>query len=182
MRSRPAAITARARGKRAFGGRAEITLADGRVLADEIAVADAHPASGLPATESERLRAVSAVCFAAPRIIQFSERGGSCSCGERRSSRRCDRRGYIVRPAYPMLTACHSVNGAVGQFQLARSVVLLDRLEVVMKSPVREAYPEVAGGDIGEAEMNTQPNSCVDDVCAQGTPAVVVAGDSGDGC
>jgi hypothetical protein len=64
--------------------------------------------------------------------------------------------GDIVRRGYPMLIACDSINGAVGQFQLARSVVLLDQLEVVMKSPVREAYPEVAGGDIGEAEMDTQ--------------------------
>jgi len=87
-----------------------------------------------------------------------------------------------LRPGYPMVTACGSINGAVEQFQLARSVVMPDRLEVVMKSPVREAYPEVAGGDIGEAEMDAQPHSCVDDVCAQGTPAVVVAGDSGDGC
>jgi hypothetical protein len=46
-----------------------------------------------------------------------------------------------------MRTACGSINGAVGQFELAPSVVLLDRLEVVVKSPVREAYPEVAGGE-----------------------------------
>ncbi|AUI59436.1 MmgE/PrpD family protein [Amycolatopsis sp. BJA-103] len=32
----------------AFGGRVEITLADGRVLTDEIAVADAHPAGARP--------------------------------------------------------------------------------------------------------------------------------------
>ncbi len=35
-------------GKRAFGGRAEITFADGTVLSDEIAVADAHPAGARP--------------------------------------------------------------------------------------------------------------------------------------
>jgi hypothetical protein len=35
----------------------------------------------------------------------------------RRSSRRSDRRrGDIVRPGYPMLTACDSINGAVGHF------------------------------------------------------------------
>src|SRR4030081_205730 len=73
-----------------------------------------------------------------------------------------------------MRTACGSINGAVGQFELAPSVVLLDRLEVVVKSPVREAYPEVAGGDISETEMDTQPHSCVDNVRAQSPSAVVV--------
>jgi 2-methylcitrate dehydratase len=34
--------------RRAFGGRAEITLADGTVVSDEIAVADAHPAGAHP--------------------------------------------------------------------------------------------------------------------------------------
>jgi 2-methylcitrate dehydratase len=34
--------------KRAFGGRAEITLTDGTAIADEIAVADAHPAGVRP--------------------------------------------------------------------------------------------------------------------------------------
>jgi 2-methylcitrate dehydratase len=34
--------------KRAFGGRVEITLADGTVISDEIAVADAHPDGGRP--------------------------------------------------------------------------------------------------------------------------------------
>jgi 2-methylcitrate dehydratase len=34
--------------KRAFGGRVEITLADGTVISDEIAVADAHPAGARP--------------------------------------------------------------------------------------------------------------------------------------
>ncbi len=34
--------------KRAFGGRAEITLADGSVISDDIAVADAHPAGARP--------------------------------------------------------------------------------------------------------------------------------------
>jgi len=34
--------------RRAFGGRAEITLADGTVISEEIAVADAHPAGTRP--------------------------------------------------------------------------------------------------------------------------------------
>jgi 2-methylcitrate dehydratase len=34
--------------KRSFGGRVEITLADGTLIADEIAVADAHPAGAHP--------------------------------------------------------------------------------------------------------------------------------------
>jgi 2-methylcitrate dehydratase len=34
--------------RRAFGGRAEITLADGTVIEDELAVADAHPAGARP--------------------------------------------------------------------------------------------------------------------------------------
>jgi 2-methylcitrate dehydratase len=34
--------------RRAFGGRAEITLADGTVISEEIAVADAHPAGARP--------------------------------------------------------------------------------------------------------------------------------------
>jgi 2-methylcitrate dehydratase len=34
--------------KRSFGGRVEIVLADGRVIGDEIAVADAHPAGARP--------------------------------------------------------------------------------------------------------------------------------------
>jgi 2-methylcitrate dehydratase len=34
--------------KRAFGGRAEITLANGTVISDELAVADAHPAGARP--------------------------------------------------------------------------------------------------------------------------------------
>jgi 2-methylcitrate dehydratase len=34
--------------KRSFGGRVEITLADGTVISEEIAVADAHPAGARP--------------------------------------------------------------------------------------------------------------------------------------
>src|SRR5262249_56589314 len=34
--------------KRAFGGRVEITLADGSAINDEITVADAHPAGARP--------------------------------------------------------------------------------------------------------------------------------------
>ena len=40
-------------GKLAFGGRAEIALADGAVLADDIAVADAHPAGERPFTSDQ---------------------------------------------------------------------------------------------------------------------------------
>ncbi len=39
--------------RRAFGGRAEIELADGRVLVEEIAVADAHPAGARPFTRPD---------------------------------------------------------------------------------------------------------------------------------
>jgi 2-methylcitrate dehydratase len=39
--------------ERAFGGRAEITLADGTVISDEIAVADAHPAGARPFTRGQ---------------------------------------------------------------------------------------------------------------------------------
>lgn len=39
--------------KRAFGGRAEITLSDGTVISDEIAVADAHPAGAHPFSRSQ---------------------------------------------------------------------------------------------------------------------------------
>jgi 2-methylcitrate dehydratase len=39
--------------RRAFGGRAEITLADGTVVSDEIAVADAHPAGARPFSRSQ---------------------------------------------------------------------------------------------------------------------------------
>jgi 2-methylcitrate dehydratase len=39
--------------KRAFGGRAEVTLADGTVISDEIAVADAHPAGAHPFSRSQ---------------------------------------------------------------------------------------------------------------------------------
>jgi 2-methylcitrate dehydratase len=39
--------------KRAFGGQVEITLADGTVISDEIAVADAHPAGAHPFTRGQ---------------------------------------------------------------------------------------------------------------------------------
>ena len=39
--------------KRSFGGRVEITLVDGPVIADEIAVADTHPAGARPFTREE---------------------------------------------------------------------------------------------------------------------------------
>jgi 2-methylcitrate dehydratase len=41
--------------KRAFGGRAEITLADGTIITDEIAVADAHPAGARPFARGQYL-------------------------------------------------------------------------------------------------------------------------------
>ena len=42
--------------RRAFGGRAEVHLADGEVVADELAVADAHPLGADPFTRSHYLR------------------------------------------------------------------------------------------------------------------------------
>jgi 2-methylcitrate dehydratase len=39
--------------RRAFGGRAEITLAGGRVISEEIAVADAHPAGAQPFSQKD---------------------------------------------------------------------------------------------------------------------------------
>jgi 2-methylcitrate dehydratase len=42
-------------GKRSFGGRVEITLVDGTVIRDEIAVADAHPAGARPFGREEYL-------------------------------------------------------------------------------------------------------------------------------
>jgi 2-methylcitrate dehydratase len=41
--------------RRAFGGRAEVTLADGTVITDELAVADAHPAGARPFTREQYL-------------------------------------------------------------------------------------------------------------------------------
>jgi 2-methylcitrate dehydratase len=41
--------------RRAFGGRAEITLADGTTIADELAVADAHPAGSRPFAREQYL-------------------------------------------------------------------------------------------------------------------------------
>jgi 2-methylcitrate dehydratase len=41
--------------RRAFGGRAEITMADGTVITDEIAVADAHPAGARPFARDQYL-------------------------------------------------------------------------------------------------------------------------------
>ena len=59
---------------------------------------------------------------------------------------------------------------------------VLDRLEVMVEGPVGEVDAEVAGGDIGEAEVDAQPYSCVDDVGAYGPSAVVVTDGSGYGC
>jgi len=42
--------------QRAFGGRVEITFADGRKLTDEIAVADAHPLGGRPFARADYVR------------------------------------------------------------------------------------------------------------------------------
>jgi len=41
--------------RRAFGGRAEITLADGTMITDELAVADAHPAGARPFSREQYL-------------------------------------------------------------------------------------------------------------------------------
>jgi 2-methylcitrate dehydratase len=43
-------------GEKAFGGRVEITFADGRKLTDEIAVADAHPLGARPFARADYLR------------------------------------------------------------------------------------------------------------------------------
>jgi 2-methylcitrate dehydratase len=40
-------------GKRSFGGRVEVSMADGTVVTDEIAVADAHPAGAHPFTRGQ---------------------------------------------------------------------------------------------------------------------------------
>ena len=47
-RSGPAATTPTDPAEKAFGGRVEITLTDGRTVVDEIAVADAHPLGARP--------------------------------------------------------------------------------------------------------------------------------------
>jgi len=41
-----------------------------------------------------------------------------------------------------------------------------DRLEVVIEGPVRQAFAKVPRGNIGEAEMDPQPYSCVDNIGA----------------
>ena len=57
--SGPAATTPRP-GEKAFGGRVEITLTDGSVIVDEIAVADAHPLGARPFARDAVRRASSA--------------------------------------------------------------------------------------------------------------------------
>jgi 2-methylcitrate dehydratase len=63
-------------GKRAFGGRAEIVFADGTVIGDEIAVADAHPAGARPFGRPEYLakfRALAGGIIAADAQDRFLE-------------------------------------------------------------------------------------------------------------
>jgi hypothetical protein len=45
-------------------------------------------------------------------------------------------------------------------------VFVLDWLEVVVEGPVGEVDAEVAGGEVGEAEVDAEPYACVDDVGA----------------
>src|SRR5262249_61656490 len=52
-------------GKRAFGGRIEIRLADGRIVAGEKAVADAHPNGRAPWTWPDYVRKFAALAGAA---------------------------------------------------------------------------------------------------------------------
>jgi len=62
--------------KRAFGGRVEITLADGTVISDEIAVADAHPAGARPFAREQyvaKFRTLTAGVIAAEAQDRFLE-------------------------------------------------------------------------------------------------------------
>lgn len=62
--------------ERAFGGRAEITLADGAVISDEIAVADAHPAGARPFGRNQyvaKFRALADGAIAADAQDRFLE-------------------------------------------------------------------------------------------------------------
>jgi 2-methylcitrate dehydratase len=60
--------------EKAFGGRVEITLADGRVIVDEIAVADAHPLGARPFGRAEyehKFRSLAAEALAPAEMDRF---------------------------------------------------------------------------------------------------------------
>ncbi len=60
--------------EKAFGGRVEITLADGSVLIDEIAVADAHPLGARPFARADYIRKFRALAhdvIEEPEILRF---------------------------------------------------------------------------------------------------------------
>lgn len=62
--------------EKAFGGRVEITLADGSVLIDEIAVADAHPLGARPFARADYIRKFRALALGVieePEILRFLE-------------------------------------------------------------------------------------------------------------
>jgi 2-methylcitrate dehydratase len=61
--------------EKAFGGRVEITLADGRVLVDEIAVADAHPLGARPFGREQYITKLRTLAVAADgtRVVEEAE-------------------------------------------------------------------------------------------------------------
>ena len=61
-------------------------------------------------------------------------------------------------------------------------LVLLDTLEVVVECPVGDVVAHVYSARVREAEVDAQPDSCVDDVLIQRLPGVVVAGGVGYCC
>jgi 2-methylcitrate dehydratase len=74
--------------EKAFGGRVEITFADGRKLTDEIAVADAHPLGGRPFARENYIRKFKTLTedMIAPeesaRFIAAAQRLGDLNAGE----------------------------------------------------------------------------------------------------
>jgi hypothetical protein len=87
-----------------------------------------------------------------------------------------------VIPDTSALSVCGSAYRAWSAGAGCVSAVVIGRLEVVIEGPVGKAYPEVAGGDIGEAEVDAQPYACVDNIRAQGPSAVVVTDGSRHRC
>jgi 2-methylcitrate dehydratase len=60
--------------EKAFGGSVEITLTDGSVITDEIAVADAHPLGARPFTREQyvnKFRTLAAGLVAEDEIVRF---------------------------------------------------------------------------------------------------------------